>query len=310
MVQDDVSGELQEVHDEPELTVHIFHKELELSESYLLSFFNVAWSMYGASLGSELDLFSMQGKLITSILMIFSYVFQIYLTVKIVNLIDIIIYSNIKYYEAINQVEAYMEKMQFPIHLRNRIKTFYAKKFRGNYFKEDSLMANLPGFSRNSREFSNLLEFFPFFLDPLRKEIMINSGQAFIKKVHIFRHVSKDLLLSIISCMKKEQYLPNDLVSIFSLSLPPFSPDFSSLLSIFSNFFLFFSLFSILPKFHSQIYKAGTVGTRIYFIAHGTVSITTTNGKELNHLHDGDYFGEIALITNCLKVRLWTITIW
>ncbi len=33
----------------------------------------------------------------------------------------------------------------------------------------------------------------------------------------------------------------------------------------------------------------------------------TQNGKELNHLHDGDYFGEIAMITNCMK-RLTTVT--
>jgi CRP-like cAMP-binding protein len=34
----------------------------------------------------------------------------------------------------------------------------------------------------------------------------------------------------------------------------------------------------------------------MFFIASGTVCVTTNNGKELCHLVDGDYFGETALI--------------
>lgn len=34
----------------------------------------------------------------------------------------------------------------------------------------------------------------------------------------------------------------------------------------------------------------------MFFIASGTVCVTTSNGKELCHLEDGDYFGEVALI--------------
>lgn len=36
----------------------------------------------------------------------------------------------------------------------------------------------------------------------------------------------------------------------------------------------------------------------MYFIEHGTVDIITVNGKTAAHLRDGDFFGEMALITN------------
>nr|XP_046492999.1 potassium/sodium hyperpolarization-activated cyclic nucleotide-gated channel 1-like [Neodiprion pinetum] len=44
------------------------------------------------------------------------------------------------------------------------------------------------------------------------------------------------------------------------------------------------------------IFKAGTTGDTMYFIASGTVAIYTSLGKEVCHLRDGAHFGEIALI--------------
>lgn len=51
-----------------------------------------------------------------------------------------------------------------------------------------------------------------------------------------------------------------------------------------------------------QIIKAGTVGECLFFIASGSVCITSTNGQALFHLEDGDYFGEIAFILRNRKV--------
>jgi signal-transduction protein with cAMP-binding, CBS, and nucleotidyltransferase domain len=51
-----------------------------------------------------------------------------------------------------------------------------------------------------------------------------------------------------------------------------------------------------------QIIKAGSIGDCMFFIASGTVCVTTTNGKELCHLEDGDFFGEVALISKSRKV--------
>ncbi|KAL0127600.1 hypothetical protein PUN28_003115 [Cardiocondyla obscurior] len=45
------------------------------------------------------------------------------------------------------------------------------------------------------------------------------------------------------------------------------------------------------------IYKAGTEGTYMYFIANGTVALITYSGKEICHLYDGDYFGHDSLLS-------------
>ncbi|XP_053979382.1 potassium/sodium hyperpolarization-activated cyclic nucleotide-gated channel 1-like [Hylaeus volcanicus] len=45
-----------------------------------------------------------------------------------------------------------------------------------------------------------------------------------------------------------------------------------------------------------EIVKAGTLGESLYFIACGTVAVYTSTGKEVCHLEDGTYFGEMALV--------------
>ncbi|XP_050077403.1 potassium/sodium hyperpolarization-activated cyclic nucleotide-gated channel 4-like [Anopheles maculipalpis] len=44
------------------------------------------------------------------------------------------------------------------------------------------------------------------------------------------------------------------------------------------------------------IIAAGSYGDSMYFLAMGTVAVYALNGKELGHLTDGAYFGEISLI--------------
>ncbi|XP_063826274.1 potassium voltage-gated channel subfamily H member 8-like [Ostrinia nubilalis] len=54
------------------------------------------------------------------------------------------------------------------------------------------------------------------------------------------------------------------------------------------------------------IYKINTVGDCLYFIDKGTVAIYSESGKEVCHLEDGDFFGEIALV---MKHRLRTVSV-
>ncbi|XP_072377403.1 potassium/sodium hyperpolarization-activated cyclic nucleotide-gated channel 2-like [Diabrotica undecimpunctata] len=55
------------------------------------------------------------------------------------------------------------------------------------------------------------------------------------------------------------------------------------------------------------IYQSGAHGECMYFIASGTVAVYTHNRQEMCHLVDGDYFGEICLMTRS-SVRPLTVS--
>ncbi|KAJ9579481.1 hypothetical protein L9F63_024413 [Diploptera punctata] len=48
---------------------------------------------------------------------------------------------------------------------------------------------------------------------------------------------------------------------------------------------------------NDDIIKAGTPGDCMYFVSTGTVALLTPAGRELGHMEDGAFFGEVTLIT-------------
>jgi Cyclic nucleotide-binding domain len=46
------------------------------------------------------------------------------------------------------------------------------------------------------------------------------------------------------------------------------------------------------------VYCVGEIGTAVYFIASGSVAFYSSSGKEVRHYSDGDYFGEITLVSD------------
>lgn len=46
------------------------------------------------------------------------------------------------------------------------------------------------------------------------------------------------------------------------------------------------------------IYTIGEQGLSVYFILSGSVAFTSASGKEICHFSDGDYFGEVTLLSN------------
>lgn len=51
-----------------------------------------------------------------------------------------------------------------------------------------------------------------------------------------------------------------------------------------------------------MILQANTVGEDMFFIEHGTVAVLATNGKVVTYLKDGEFFGEMALVTHEKRV--------
>ncbi|KAL7048835.1 hypothetical protein ACKWTF_003501 [Chironomus riparius] len=194
----------------------------------------IIWAFFDTSFGSDTDVY-IPGKLISAGCMFIGLGYNLYILVQILSIMNIIHSSRTKYYEIMNQLNAYMKKRQFPMHLQQRLRFFYKKKFRKSYFKEDEILDILS--------------------EPLKREILINADKLFVERVKLFKNIPSSLVSSIAASCRKEQFLPNDL-----------------------------------------IVKAGTDGECMFFIASGSVCVTTSNGQELCHVEDGDYFGEIAFI--------------
>lgn len=104
----------------------------------------IIWVLFNTAYENELTTF-VPGKIITVGCMIISLAYNIYIFIAILNIMNLIHASRTKYREVMNQLDAYMQKKQFPEYLQRRLKYFYAKKFRQSYFKEDDILGILSG---------------------------------------------------------------------------------------------------------------------------------------------------------------------
>lgn len=57
------------------------------------------------------------------------------------------------------------------------------------------------------------------------------------------------------------------------------------------------------------VYTPGQMGLSVYFITSGSVALYTPSGKEVCHLSDGDYFGEMSLVSDGLAEHHYTRTV-
>lgn len=104
----------------------------------------IIWVLFNTAYENELTTF-VPGKIITVGCMIISLAYNIYIFIAILNIMNLIHASRTKYREVMNQLDAYMQKKQFPEYLQRRLKYFYTKKFRQSYFKEDDILGILSG---------------------------------------------------------------------------------------------------------------------------------------------------------------------
>lgn len=158
---------------------------------YLLDF--VIWALFDTSFGNDTEIL-IAGKIITSGCMLVGVAYNIYILIQVLNIMNTIHEPRTKYYEVMNQLDAYMQMKQLPIHLQNRLKFFYKKKFRKFYYNEDEIMGSLS--------------------EQLQREILINTGKLFVERVQLFQDIPKTLVTQIAASCTKEQFLPNDLVKV------------------------------------------------------------------------------------------------
>lgn len=78
--------------------------------------------------------------------------YNVYILIQILNIMNTVHAPRTKYYEVMNQLDAYMQKKQFPIRLQKQLKFFYKKRFRKFYYQEDEILQNLSGESTNIKD--------------------------------------------------------------------------------------------------------------------------------------------------------------
>lgn len=143
--------------------------------------------------------------------------------------------SKFKYEYAIRQLKQYMRHKQLPRRTQRRIINYYEFRFLRRYFHESDIINTLS------------LQ--------LRQEIIMHSCRKLVENVTFFNNIPFALLNHIVTLLKSEIFLTNDV-----------------------------------------IIRANDPGNCMYFIGSGTVAVYTISGKEICHLEDGAYFGEIALV--------------
>ncbi|KAJ3644509.1 hypothetical protein Zmor_022234 [Zophobas morio] len=140
-----------------------------------------------------------------------------------------------KFYSMISQVDAFMEIHHFPIKLQKKVHQYYKYKYRLRYFDESRFDDNIS--------------------ESLQTEIRYHQLRTLVKNITFFDGVPLEVLERVFIHLKKEIYLPQDV-----------------------------------------IIRAGAKGDSMFFISSGTVAVFSPTGKEVCHLSDGDYFGEIAIV--------------
>ncbi|KAF3429792.1 hypothetical protein E2986_01475 [Frieseomelitta varia] len=125
------------------------------------------------------------------------------------------------------------------------------------------------------------------------KELPYNLQRRLLTYYHYRNRKSfernKKIIDEVSPYLREELILHNYLKLINSVELFKHLPD--TVIVQLTN-----SLHSKIYMTGDEIVKAGTRGEALYFISSGTVAVYNIMGKEVCHLQDGSYFGEIALV--------------
>lgn len=97
-----------------------------------------------------------------------------------------------KYHEIVQQLRDYMHTKDLPKKMIQRVIQYFEFRFQQNYFKEDEILSTLS--------------------HKLIDEINIHSCESLIENVNILKNMPASVVLKMTTVMKKEVFLPNDVI--------------------------------------------------------------------------------------------------
>nr|CAH7748329.1 unnamed protein product [Callosobruchus chinensis] len=147
--------------------------------------------LYNSGYGKELPQSELEIVLIYSV-WYGSSLFCIYILAMIMEINTGRTSSAHKYDEMEKQLREYMRHKQLPTYMRSRILTYYEFKFQKRYFRENEILATIS--------------------EQLRQEMNMHACRKLVENVIFFRNLPLNLLVRIISCLRIEVFLVNDVI--------------------------------------------------------------------------------------------------
>ncbi|KAK5643493.1 hypothetical protein RI129_007338 [Pyrocoelia pectoralis] len=100
--------------------------------------------------------------------------------------------SRHKYVEMVRQLKQYMYHRQLPEYMQRRILKYYEFRFQKRYFRESEILSTISG--------------------QLRQEIIMHSCRKLVENVAFFKNIPFALLARIVTCLRSEIFLANDVI--------------------------------------------------------------------------------------------------
>ncbi|XP_017784464.1 PREDICTED: potassium/sodium hyperpolarization-activated cyclic nucleotide-gated channel 1-like [Nicrophorus vespilloides] len=98
-----------------------------------------------------------------------------------------------KFVDMVNEVKDFMRHRQVPNFLQKRILAYYDIKYQNHFFQESEILDTVSG--------------------QLRQEIIMNTCGKLVENVTFFKNLPLTLLVRIVSCLRYEIFLTNDVIS-------------------------------------------------------------------------------------------------
>ncbi|KAL3267090.1 hypothetical protein HHI36_011230 [Cryptolaemus montrouzieri] len=163
----------------------------EFFDLLVTTFIRSTCHFFGASEGYREIILTVE-KLVCALVLVSGYIYSNYAMAKVLELFGSVNISESKYEELIYQVSEYVRSKHLSENLRKRLILYYEYKFQKRFFKEEEILATLS--------------------EHLRCEVFLHTCRNILERVPLFQGMSKGVIGSVIGYLKREIYLPNDVV--------------------------------------------------------------------------------------------------